>query len=1153
MKTVLTFLRHSLTALAREAKRDDGVLALVIAIALIAAAATLIATTARQNKEAEVARMSGNAKTVKLLKNSVLAFYLTDPDGAGTQVRNGRIACPDTDFDGDENFNDPTCTSARGTVPWRTLGLNQDDAIDAYGNYFTYVVTNTQSSLQVCKQISNEYNSAQAAEYTGTVNPVSDTEALTSSQSSGAGTNFSYAFISHGPNKLGGINRSGTSRSAPTSSAELQNCPAGISGACSVPSGSYTAATTVITGPQNTTSSTYFDDVVYLSERGSLTKLCESLTPGQKANAFMNEKFDGMADGNITDSNATVQPENESGATSQVTTSSGTNKVLVFTSTSTASAAIRSRDQYNPGERPIYISMEWTPTVSSTEAGISIATRATSGTSNRGTGDTEDIFTTDGITVRFYDDGTNVGSANNHHIYICENGTSACDSGTGNNLASSGTDTFTIQLNHTYTVEVYDDGVNIWGRISDNAGSNSATISYDSSAPTALPVARQDFGGQNYVMIISHGPSTSQIDNLLIGRGALALDTSTTTSYVDTNDADYEISTGNITLEAWIKPNALPTGTARSTILSKWTHDPNEYTGSATTAASDQAYRLSLISSGISLDLSRGSGGSAALHAFSFGYKPTVSLWTHIAVTYDSSSATATLYVNGEASGTARSSATSNTINSSSTASFKIGGELNNSAVAANGFNGSITDVRIWNTTRIASDIFDNHKVRLSLTDGAYGTALIANFTLDRDASAVFGATSATLNAASTATTNGTFSSSPAPSYTATLQTFFPPFADAICGGSLPGHVAGTYQCDFRDTADSGDFDIPANLASVSVKAWGGGGGGYDAAALTYPTSGYGGGGGFSVGRMTAIDSVTIAGRSDLRVDVGGGGSMGSGRNGSGGGGASGLWRDVDLSSTVTTGDFAGIVAGGGGGASYGDDDLSSVLFGGAGPDCTSAGVCGPGGGGGGAGVTTSRAVDAGTNLCGGRGANNTPTGTPPPNTSYCPNGGSAPSANVGGTGGGTVAGGTSLLGAGGNGHNGTAIDGTHNAIGAGGAGGGISISDMTAGGGQSGGYGVNSTILNTLLSTLLSLLDTLPTDYNVVGFGGGGGAGFADSAAVGVSGAAGSALTPGASTTDPDYAPSYCTASGSTCPTTTPGRGGNAAAGTQGAVIIKW
>jgi len=1146
VKKVVAVLRRALrpfATLARESRRDDGVIGLIIVIALLAAAAALIATTARQNKDAEVRRLSGNATSVKLLKNSISSFFLTDADGAGAGTAvNSRIPCPDASFPPDGTADGTTsCTANTGVVPWLTLGLSEDDVTDTYGNYFTYAVSGDSTARAICTSVTNQYDTSQI-EYTGGLNAVTDTEARLSSQTAGQGTPYYFAFISHGKNGLGAISRSGARRSSPTSTSEIQNCPATNTN-CTDPS-----ALTVITGPKDTTDSTYFDDNVYIGSAAQLTAMCASLAPGKgKVNAEVNESFTNTAVGALPTTLAA--PPTGTGATTQQSTVAGntTNKVLQFAG---ANTAIRTATTvFNTAERARYISFQWRPTtVPSSTSGVSIGLRATAGDRNTTTAvatfdaDLFNASTLDGITIRYFDDAaTNADGAVTNRIYICDNIRSACDNTGGNggagNLASSDTDTFTITNGAAYNVEAYDDGTNIWARITQvtDASNNTIVNSTNTAFVTfsTVPIPQQDFTGNNSILLINYSDATVEVDDLLVGRASMAVSFQTD-DILETAGDSHDTTTGNLTLETWIRPDTLPSGSAKSTLISKWTD------GGANAV---EAYRLYLTNGGaLALDLA-GDGTAGGVNIVTTtinfgGYQATVGQWDHIAVTFDRTEQAAKLYVNRELISRVSSALFDTAVGiNDGTAAFSIGAERNNSSTIVNPFDGAMTDVRVWDTARTAQQVFANYNARLPLTSGG-AAGLIVNWTLDRDSGATFAGTTATATAASNAGATGTFAttSAPSPSYIAATQQFIPALSTSFCAASS---VVGAFECDYRFTTQSGSITIPSNLAAVHVKAWGAGGGGYDASALLYPASGNGGGSGYSAGRVQTINGTGITAALGVRVDVGGGGGSSSGNNGAGGGGASGLWRDVDSTNTVTAGDFAGVIGGGGGGASYGDDNL------GQGVDCRSAGACGPGGGGGGpfnfttlARDQTARAADSSDNTCGGRGGDNAAFGANPPDTTdnNCESGGDPdPNSTVGASGAGTSAGGVSIIGAGGAGFNGVAPE-----IGAGGGGGGVRVSAMTSGGGQAGGYDLNGAG------------QAGTTDANGTGFGAGGGAGFADTGASGVIGAAGSALTPGG-TTDPNYALATCTIV--TCPTTTPGRGGESGSttGKTGAVILKW
>lgn len=1115
MKNLLGSIRRGFRALGREAKRDDGVIALVIAIALIAAAAALIAATVRQNKEAEVRRMSGNAKSVKLLENSVIAYYLTG--SSGTAAR--RLPCPDTDLppngSGEDDETSNVCNANTGVVPWLDLRLSQDDVIDSYGNYFTYAVTGNATSRGVCESIANSYNSSQS-EYTGTVASVSDTQVQPSNAS------YYYAFISHGENGLGAISRNGTARAAPSSSNEIQNCPSSNSN-CSDPN-----ALIIVSGPQSSSQSTYFDDTVYIGHRSQLSDLCETQTPAGKANAEVNESFNSTGTGSLPTSLS------NSGGTTGVQNSAvpGNTSARVLRFTGNNSAITTATTGYNTAERARYISFTWAPTTlaGNNQAGISIGLRATA--SDRGSGNDEDIFnaasgTDDGLTIRYYEDtNDNADGSTTNTIYICDDTTNACNNAT--RLATSGSDTFTIAVNQTYTVEAYDDGAQIWARITQvGAASNTAVVSYTT---TALTQTRQDHRDSNSILIINHDASTSEIDNLFIGRGSMAVTFDGTDDIVETAGDSHDTSTGNLTLEAWVRPDTLPSSSNRATFISKWTHNAASNSG--------QAYRFYMTgNSGVALDVAgddSAGGVNIVTQTHSFGYKPTAGVWTYLAVSYNASSQTATLYVNGEASGTSTASTfDSNGVNPNGTSAFSVGAERDNTSAIVNEYDGDITDVRVWNTVRTAANIFSTYNRRIPIASGT-ASGLVVNWPLDRDASAAFGGTSASFTAASTAGAAGTLSGNTA--YIGIIQRFFPAFSTtaSFCstGSAGVGTVVTPYQCEFRNASQSNAITIPNNLGSVYVKTWGGGGGGYEFS--TYDSTG--GGGGFSAGRLQTIGGNSVANLT-VQVDAGGGGTASTDdNNGSGGGGASGIWYD-----SVT--DAAGMIGGGGGGASFGDDNLGQGI------NCDGVDDCGPGGGGGGpqniaglTSVTTTRAADGGDDTCGGRGGDNSTFGADPPDSAPGNNcddaaGGTDPT-STSGAGGSGAAGGASGAGAGGAG-----ISAASPQIGAGGGGGGVRVSAMTSGGGEAGGFDAASGLQ----------VDGMGRDTNGSGFGGGGGSGFADSAVVGPGGAAGSSPAAGG-TSDLNYAPSYCNSSGTPC-TNTPGRGGESGstAGKPGTVIIKW
>ncbi len=218
--------------------------------------------------------------------------------------RNNRLPCADIDFgapDGIENratAGDPTtaCASAPtnarfGILPYVTLGLARDAAVDGWGNFFSYHVSNAVTS--------NAFNPGTAVYTTPITDANSDwtlsanlrsgsTGELTVNTRNAAGavvtltTSAVAVVVSHGPNGLGGYTVSGTRNTLPANTAdEYLNTYAG-------------AGTTYVTRTQTTsdaaTGGAFDDFVIYLSADDLLGPLFKDGTlkspAGQLADTF---------------------------------------------------------------------------------------------------------------------------------------------------------------------------------------------------------------------------------------------------------------------------------------------------------------------------------------------------------------------------------------------------------------------------------------------------------------------------------------------------------------------------------------------------------------------------------------------------------------------------------------------------------------------------------------------------------------------------------------------------------------------------------------------------------------------------------------------------------------------------------------------------
>lgn len=80
--------------------------------------------------QVEITRARSTEKHVSDLRDALYGFA----------VANGRLPCPDTDGDGDENYSAGACAAASGEPPWANLGTER---VDAWGRAFVYRVDTT--------------------------------------------------------------------------------------------------------------------------------------------------------------------------------------------------------------------------------------------------------------------------------------------------------------------------------------------------------------------------------------------------------------------------------------------------------------------------------------------------------------------------------------------------------------------------------------------------------------------------------------------------------------------------------------------------------------------------------------------------------------------------------------------------------------------------------------------------------------------------------------------------------------------------------------------------------------------------------------------------------------------------------------------------
>ena len=748
---------------ARKCARDEGVagvmIAMLISIAAFSALAVFMSKYIGPSRDLE--RIQTAEAKLAITRDALLVYF--------NQQTSKDLPCPDTNLDGTANSPCTGTGTVSGTLPWRSMGMSREDAIDGYGRYYTYVVVADAEERAVCDSVTNHYNSAEV-DYPGSSTDATSLELRTSTQTAGTGTFVRFAVISHGPNGLGGTTSTGTSMPEPvTSSNEAGNAA--------------TNPTSIVTGPYNDgTGTAYFDDTVIYDENGKLDATCEDLVDGAQKNASLSEDFSDSGqpfDTAVWDPSATAPTQTGGYANF---TAAGSYISTVVTS------------MFTPTVRPIYVSAYWTPTV--TPAQFSIVTRATEADQAAGS----DLFTAGsaaGITFRF--DGT----------ITIRNGASLV----GTSAA------FTLTANEEYFVEVYDDGDNVWARVSQvDTPSNAVEVTNSTTA---------DQGGEQRVFFVN-GVGTNRIDNVIIGTPMLSALTGPADGFVSSANGTND-TTANLSLEAWIRPRTVPSSGTAATIISQWD----------TSAPTNNGFRLYLDGSAVTFAMRSDAGGTQAVP---LGITAVANEWIHVAATYDSTTNTVRGYKNGVLTSTTVTSTATGAINEGAV-EFVVGADtMTSNSAALNFFYGNISDVRVWNDVRTAAEIARCDDRRLGSTN-CPTTNLVVNWKLDPTPIDGGMTSTAAVNYAGIGTA-GTLRDGAY--YAPALGVYFRPNANQVCPESAR---VSSYECAFRvvaDTVADGVFTPPGDLPAIFVKAWAGGGGGNDEGGA--PADNYGGGGAFARG-----------------------------------------------------------------------------------------------------------------------------------------------------------------------------------------------------------------------------------------------------------------------------------------------------------------
>ena len=740
-------------------KDDRGAAGLVIAMIIMIASFSALSVflSKHTGPTRELARLQSVGSNETILKDSLLVHF----------NQFGEMPCPDSDRDGDED----ACTggsTTSGTLPWTTLGISRDDAIDAYGTYYTYVVADAEKEF--CVSVPNDYDGAADPEFTGDVIPLDDLETVATTAGA-TGTNVPFAVISHGKNRLGGISSNNTALAAPPAgSDELINATAN--------------PTTIYTGPHDADTDTYFDDTVWAPVTSDLAKICEQKTAGGALNAALTEDFAG-SDGDVDQtkfdtatSGAEVQQEDGQAVFSDETAYMTTAGSSVLNST----------------ERPLYISAEWTPDSAASNAGFSIVTRAEANPDGGGVFDP-------GITFRFFD-GTGAAGANT--ISIMDNGLQV---GTFTSPDSS----FTMTFGETYLLEVYDNGDDVWMQITQKNLSSNRAYAY------ATGITGDTTGTR--IALVNGATSESRLDTLVVGSPMMAMDTLGIGHAQASGNGENETTTGSITLEGWFKPRSLPTGVNTATLISQW--DSAQLTRSS--------HRL-FMSAGGALSLSLGDG--SVTDTESLGASLTAGEWQHVAVTYDDETAfgAITVYIDGSLintiTGTVSTPILSGNAINQGQEQFMVGADHAgvNAAdpdgdFAQNIFDGLVADVRAWDDVRTAAEISEWYDRGLPIVDAStILDNLIVNWRFDLE-SGGFGATQVEDSPATIGADGDLLRGSV---WAGALLNIHRTVSTDICDGFR----VGAFRCDFRDAVSNLTItgEDLGGIVTFYAKAWGGGG-----------------------------------------------------------------------------------------------------------------------------------------------------------------------------------------------------------------------------------------------------------------------------------------------------------------------------------------
>jgi hypothetical protein len=230
----------------RSRARQAGVSLVLLALVVLIGVAIFIAVKLLERREDTGTRGVETGLRFNHVQDALVSFV----------AQNQRLPCP-ADPALDTGDADPLgasagCNSAKGTIPWKTIGMGRDDSFDRWGNKISYRVFSGTTGLTQSEGASTVHcDTSNLDPATGVVmgtavlgaNGLCDTThdhlaglplpALPGTFLFGKGlqvndfgttrTDIAYVLISHGPTGLGAYTAAGVQKALPTSASELAN------------------------------------------------------------------------------------------------------------------------------------------------------------------------------------------------------------------------------------------------------------------------------------------------------------------------------------------------------------------------------------------------------------------------------------------------------------------------------------------------------------------------------------------------------------------------------------------------------------------------------------------------------------------------------------------------------------------------------------------------------------------------------------------------------------------------------------------------------------------------------------------------------------------------------------------------------------------